>query len=287
MSKIEIRPLAAALGAEVRGVDLALPLDAQAVQEIREAWNTHQVLLFRGQTLDHAQHVAFSRLFGELDDHASIPAFRDREVPQILRVANDVVGGRKQPVGRQWHSDLSITSQPARGSLLRCVVTPPVGGDTMFANTVAAYESLSPAVRRLVDELEAVHDIAAARQNKGRTDLAEARQRTPPIVHPVVRVHPVTGHRALYVNEMSVQRIVGLSDDESRAILEMLFAQITRPENTYRHRWTPGDLLMWDNDATQHIALSDYDIDVPRVLFRTTLLGEVRGRLATAADYGG
>lgn len=283
---IDILPLAAALGAEVRGVNLAEPLDDDTVQALRAAWREHQVLLFRGQRLTHAQHAAFSRHFGELDDHASIPAFRDKEVPQILRVANDVVGGRKQPVGRQWHSDLSITLRPARGSLLRCEVTPPVGGDTMFANTVAAYESLSEPIQRLIDGLEAVHDIAAARQNRGRTDLAEARRRTPPVAHPMVRVHPETGHRAIYVNEMSVSRVVGLSEEESRAILELVFAQVTRPENTFRHRWTPGDLLMWDNDATQHIALADYDINVPRVLFRTTLLGDNRGRLATEEESG-
>lgn len=111
---ISIIPLAAALGAEVRGLDLCAPLEDETVEALRQAWREHQVLLFRGQRLSHAQHVAFSRRFGELDDHASIPAFRDRYVPEILRVANDVVGGRKQPVGRQWHSDLSITLNPAR-----------------------------------------------------------------------------------------------------------------------------------------------------------------------------
>lgn len=283
---ISIFPLAAAIGAEVRGVDLSAPVDADTVEALRQAWREHMVLLFRGQRLNHHEHVAFSRCFGELDDHASIPAFRDKEVPEILRVANDVIGGRKQPVGRQWHSDLSITLNPARGSLLRCQVTPPVGGDTMFANTAAAYDALSLPMQRFIDGLEAVHDIATARQNRGRTDLAEARRRAPPVVHPMVRVHPETGRKAVYVNEMSVRQVVGLSEEESRAILELIFAQVTRPENTYRHRWSPGDLLMWDNDATQHIALADYDIHTPRVLFRTTLMGESRGRLATEEECG-
>jgi taurine dioxygenase len=283
---ISIIPLAAALAAEVRGLDLSAPLRDETVEVLRHAWRDHQVLLFRGQRLSHAQHVAFSRRFGELDDHASIPAFRDKDFPEILRVANDVVGGRKQPVGRQWHSDLSITLNPARGSLLRCEVTPPVGGDTMFANTAAAYESLSAPIQRLLDGLEAVHDIATARQNRGRTDLAEARRRAPPVVHPMVRIHPETGRKALYVNEMSVRQIVGLTEEESRAILELVFAHVTRAENTYRHRWSPGDLLMWDNDATQHIALADYDINVPRVLYRTTILGEGRGRLAAEEECG-
>jgi taurine dioxygenase len=155
-----------------------------------------------------------------------------------------------------------------------------VGGDTMFANAYAAYELLSHPLRRLIDDLSAIHDIAVAKQNKGRADLAEARKRTPPVVHPMVKVHPETGRKALFVNEMSVKRIVGLSEAESSAILKLLFEHTSQPERTYRHRWQPNDLLMWDNECTQHIALSDYDIELPRVMYRTTLLGRPSGRPA-------
>jgi taurine dioxygenase len=150
----------------------------------------------------------------------------------------------------------------------------------MFANVHAAFENLSPAIRHLVEGLSAVHDIAVARQNRGRTDLAEARLRAPPVVHPMVRTHSETGRPALFVNEMSVKRIVGLSEAESSAILGLLFSQVYRPENVYRHRWQVHDMLMWDNESTQHIALGDYDINVPRVMYRTTLLGRPSGRLA-------
>lgn len=282
---IEVIPLAASLGAEIRGVDLSRPLSKETLEEIKGAWSTYSVLLFRGQKLDHEQHVAFSRQFGELDDHAALPKFRDKEFPEILRVANDVVGGRRQTVGRQWHSDLSITLRPARASLLRCEVLPPVGGDTLFASSYSAYEDLSKSMREMLDGLSAIHDIAHSKQNQGRSDLAEARLRTPPVVHPVVRTHSVTGKKAIYVNEMSTSRILELSKAESDVVLAFLFAHTTLHEYTYRHRWKTGDLLMWDNESTQHLALGDYDIDMPRILFRTTLLGVPSGRPAEPADW--
>ncbi|MEC7761731.1 MAG: TauD/TfdA family dioxygenase [Pseudomonadota bacterium] len=281
---LEILPLAASLGAEIRGVDLSAPISDETFETIKDAWSTYSVLLFREQTLDHASHVAFSRRFGALDDHASIPKFRDPDVPEILRVANDVVGGRKQTVGQQWHSDLSITQQPAKASLLRSETLPPKGGDTLFASSYQAYEDLSPTMRNFLEGLTAIHDIAQSKQNQGRTDLDEARKRTPPIVHPVVRTHSVTGKKAIYVNEMSTSRIVELAPDESEAVLQFLFAHTTQHKYTYRHRWQVGDLLMWDNESTQHLALADYDINVPRVLYRTTLLGVPSGRQATADE---
>ena len=281
----EIHPLAAALGAEIRGVDLSKPLDDATIGAIRDAWATHSVLLFRGQTLTHDSHVAFSAKFGELDNHDAIPKFRDPHHHEILRVANEVVAGRKQTVGRQWHSDLSITLRPARASLLRSETIPPVGGDTLFASSYAAYEALSEPMRGFIDGLTAIHDIAHSKQNQGRGDLAEARRHTPPVVHPVVRTHSRTGRKAIYVNEMSTSKIVELRDEESRALLNFLFQHTTQQELTYRHRWQRGDLLMWDNESTQHLALGDYDIEVPRVMFRTTLLGVPSGRLAQPADW--
>lgn len=282
---IEVRPLATALGAEVSGVDLARPLDDETVTALRQAWRQYLVLVFHDQPLTHEQHVNFTRRFGELDDHSAIPKFRDPVVHEILNVRNDEVGGRRQPVGRQWHSDLSITLRPSRGAMLRCEVRPPVGGDTMFANACLAYETLSEPLRAMIDKLSAVHDIAAARQNRGRSDLAEARLRTPPVVHPMVRTHPETGKKALFVNEMSTCKIIGLSDTESESILKLLFAHTARPENTYRHRWEVNDLVIWDNESTQHLALDDYDINVPRIMYRTTLLGGPSGRLATPDEW--
>jgi taurine dioxygenase len=282
---IEIRPLAASLGAEIKGIDISQPLSSEVVSELKQLWGEHSVLLFRDQKLDHDHHVRFSRYFGELDNHDAIPKFRDPEYHEILRVANDVLGGRRQTVGRQWHSDLSITLQPAHASLLRSDIIPPKGGDTMFASSYAAYEALSPAMREFIDGLHAIHDIANSKQNQGRADLAEARKHTPPVVHPVVRVHSKTGRRAIYVNEMSTSKIVELHQEESDALLKFLFEHTTRHEFTYRHSWRVGDLLMWDNESTQHLALGDYDINVPRIMFRTTLLGVPSGRLAQPEDW--
>ena len=143
------------IGAEIHGVDLSKPMPESTFTYVRDAWLDHGVLLFRDQHLNHAQHIAFSKLFGELDDHSSIPKFRDPVHHEILRVTNDVVSGRKQTVGRQWHSDLSITLQPARGSILRCEALPPVGGDTMFANTYKAFESLSAPLQHMLENMEA------------------------------------------------------------------------------------------------------------------------------------
>ncbi len=282
--KVEVVRLAAGLGAEIRGVDLREPLDDATFDTIRRAWLEHLVLVFRAQHLDHRAHLAFSRRFGALDDHASIPKFRHPEHEEILLVANQEVAGRRQPVGRQWHADLTTTARPARAALLRCEVIPPVGGDTMFANMAMAYERLSVPMRRLIDELWAVHDLTIAAHNRGRGDLDEVRRRTPPIAQPMVRRHPDTGRKALFVSEMVTSRIEGLNEDESRAILDCLFRHSTRPEFTYRHRWSAGDLVCWDNCATLHLALDDYDLDEPRRMYRTTLLGEPCGRAPLADD---
>jgi len=276
---LQLIPLSSGLGAEVAGVDLSGDIDDATFAAIEQAWRDHLVLLFRNQTLGNERHVAFSARFGPLDDHASIPRLRDPQVPQILPVVNAVLGGRRQPVGRQWHSDLSTTLRPARGSLLRCEEIPPVGGDTMFANMYLAYETLSGTMKTMIDDLWAVHDLTLAHHNRGRRDIDEVRRNTPPVAHPMVRVHPETGRRALYVSEMTTADIVGMRREEARPILEFLFAHCARPEFAYRHRWRVGDLVAWDNRCTIHLALDDYDIGVARRLYRTTLLGEPSGYL--------
>lgn len=282
---LTIRKLSSGLGAEIAGVDIAGPIDDATFARIEEAWREHVVLLFRDQRLDHARHIAFSRRFGPLDDHGTIPRFRDPDHHEILLVTNQEVGGRPQPVGRQWHSDLSTTLRPARGSLLRSEVIPPVGGDTMFANMYLAYETLSPAMREMIDPLSAIHDMTVAKQSRGRdpADLAAVRRQNPPVVHPMVVVHPETGRRALYVSEMTTVGIVGLTQEEAQPILASLYRHSVRPEFTYRHRWRVGDLLAWDNRCAMHLALDDYDLRNPRRMYRTTLLGEPTGRFATPA----
>lgn len=276
---MELELLSSGLGAEMVGVDLSQPVDDATFAAIEQAWRDHLVVLFRGQKLNNEQHVAFSARFGPLDDHASIPRLRDQTFHEILPVTNQEIGGRKQPVGRQWHADLSTTLHPARGSLLRCEEIPPLGGDTMFSNMYKAYEALSDTMKQFIEGLWAVHDLTHAEHNIGRPDIAEVRKNTPPVAHPMVLTHPETGRKALYVSEMVTTDIVGLHRREARPILEHLFNHSVQPEFTYRHRWRVGDLIAWDNRCTMHLALNDYDIKVPRRLYRTTLLGEPSGYL--------
>jgi taurine dioxygenase len=156
----------------------------------------------------------------------------------------------------------------------------------MFTNMYLAYDTLSDRMKAIVDGLDAIHDMTVAKHSKGRdpVDLAETRRRNPPVAHPMVRVHPETGKKALYVSEMTTTGIVGLTDEEAQPILEFLYRHCVQPEFTYRHKWQVGDLLAWDNRCTMHLALSDYDINVPRKLYRTTLLGEPSGYLVSAQD---
>lgn len=281
---LNTRRLAARVGTEVR-VDRPLAeVDDETFEQIEAAWLQDGVLVFRDQPMTHESHVRFSARFGALDDHRTLPRVRDPAVHEILPVTNQVVAGRRLPVGRQWHSDMSYTLIPPRGSLLRCEVIPPVGGDTMFANMTIAYETLSNAMKSSLEGLWAVHDLSLARHNQGRPDIEEVRRNTPPVAQPIVRVHPETGRKALYVSEMVCQRIVGMSLEESRSLLDFLFRHCVQPEFTYRHRWRPGDLIAWDNRCVMHLALDDYDLDVPRRLYRTTLLGTPHGRALAQAE---
>ncbi len=282
-----VRPLSRALGAEIQGLDLRRPPSPETAAALRQAWADHLILLFRGQELNHEEHVAFTRTFGDLDRHDAIPTFRHSDHPEILPVTNfEESTGKRLAVGRQWHSDLSTTTRPAKGSLLRCCVTPSVGGDTMFCNMYRAWETLSPTMQAFLDGLWALHDMAVARETVARRtpeELAAIRRRNPPVLQPVARVHDVTGRKALYVSEMTTVTLEGMTPEECGSLLRFLYAHAVRPENVYRHRWQPGDMVLWDNRCAMHIALADYDQDERRVMYRTTLLGEPSGRLPAAA----
>lgn len=280
---ITVRRLSWSLGAEVLGVDLREPLDDETFAAIRRAFLDHHMLLFRDARIDRAGHVAFSRRFGELDRHDTVPRDRDPEVPELLLVTNRPSADGSVPpsayTGQLWHSDMSFTLAPAMGSLLRGVTVPTVGGDTMFANMVAAFDALSPGMQRMLGPLEAVH--APERKNADRSPEWEAENRriNRPVAQPVVRVHPETGRRALYVGE-KVKRFVGMTEDESRPLLRYLIDHATQPRFVYRHAWRQDDLLLWDNRATMHVALGDYDPRERRHMERTTVLGTPSGRIA-------
>ncbi len=282
-ARFGLKRLSSALGAEVTGLDLTRELDAATVDALREAWHEHVILLFRNLDLTFEQHVAFSRHFGALDDHAAIPKFRHPDHPEILLVTNFESTGKRLPVGRQWHSDLSTTTRPAMGSLLYCRELPEVGGDTMFCNMYKAWDSLSPTMREMLDGRQALHDMTAARETRAarsQTELEDIRRRNPPVYQPIARVHDGSGRKALYVSEMTTVGIEGMTAEESAPLLEFLYRHSVVPENVYRHRWQVGDLMMWDNRSAMHIALSDYDASQRRMMYRTTLLGQPSGRIA-------
>jgi taurine dioxygenase len=280
---IELRPLSYAVGAEVRGVDLAAPLPEADWQAVHEAFLQYGVLLFRGRRITREQHIAFSRRFGELDRHESLPLDRDATHPELLMVTNDAKPdgspSNSRYTGQLWHSDMSFTLAPALGSLLRAVAVPPVGGDTLFANMYVAYETLSAGMKRLVEDLHGIHH--SERKNSGLSAQWEAENRrlNPPVAQPVVRVHPETGRKALYIGE-KVKCFEGMTPEESQPIIEFLLRHATRPQFVYRHQWQPDDLLIWDNRCTAHLALGDYDQRHRRHLERTTVLGTASGHVA-------
>ena len=286
MTTPDIRPFDAALGAEVRGVDLSRDIDGETFAAIERAWNEHSVLLFRDQAIDAAQHLAFSRRFGDLEVHV-LDQYLHPEHPEILIVSNVMDGDRHIGIydaGRYWHSDLSYMAVPSRGSLLHAIEVPhdaegrPLG-DTLFTSTTAAYDALSPERKRRISGLSAEFSLAnrhARLVADGDPDAALSdthREKAPPVVHKVVRTHPITGRRSIYVNEGQTSRILGLPDDEARDLLHELCTHCTRPEFVYRHRWRTGDLLMWDNIPTQHLAICDYALPQRRYMHRTTLRG--------------
>ena len=278
---LKIRRLSYALGAEILGIDLRKPLDDKVFHEIHSAFLEHCVLLFREQTLTREQHIAFSRRFGELDKNEQKVKERPAEYPEITLVvskptpAGDPATGRY--TGAEWHTDHSNYPTAAMASLLRAVEVPEIGGDTMFANMYRAYETLSDGMKKLLEGIYGVHIQGRAQiDNSTPERAAESRRRYPGAAHPIVRVHPETARKALYINEQ-VRLFVGMTAEESRPLIHHLTEHAVRPQNVYRHRWQKDDLLMWDNRCLLHIALADYDRKKVRHMERTTVNGTPSG----------
>jgi taurine dioxygenase len=284
MSKLQIRRLSSAAGAEVRGLDLTKPVKAEHVEQIHKALGENCVLLFRGQELSPDQQIAFSRHFGDLESHVLSDVYGLPGKPEILVISNVKTDEGKLKgapyAGQYWHSDVSYTAQPPLGSLLHCFEMPEVGGDTMFANMYLAYETLSDTMKAFLLPLKAIHDynkvfLTVFADKKERKQLtAEQLAKVPPIEQPMIRTHPVTKRKALYVNEGFTTGIAGMPNEESRPILEFLFKHSTRAEFIYRHKWQVHDLIFWDNRCVMHYALSDYDFSVRRHMHRTTVMGD-------------
>jgi taurine dioxygenase len=290
MGNATVHPVAGRIGAEIHGVDIAEPLSEHAKETIQDALNTWKVVFFRDQHLDHATQIEFGRQFGDLtyahphddappEEFPEIYTVDSRRFTQRYNLKDDEPVIRKYSYTSGWHTDVTPAINPPAGSILRADIIPPYGGDTSFTNLVAAYEGLSAPVRAFVDTLRAEHRYGAnwsglPRQKTGYSELIEKNALVSN--HPVVRVHPFTGERALFVNPVFVDHVKDVNPLESRWILGQLFEELTRPEYTVRFRWQPGSVAFWDNRATSHLGPQDLGhLNVERVLHRVTLIGEV------------
>jgi len=266
---VEVRQVGATIGAEVSGVDLCRPLADEVVAELSVALHEYKVLFFRDQPLTPAQHVAFARRFGDLEVHPFIPANPDH--PELVRFAKEAtVGGYENG----WHSDVSWRERPSLGAVLHAVTIPRVGGDTLFADMCAAYDGLDEDLRARADGLRAVHDYSKVFGHTVRAEDREAmRAQYPPVEHPVVRVHPATGRRMLFVNRFFTDHVVGLDRDESDALIDLLASEAETVEYQCRFTWSEHAVAFWDNRSTQHYASSDYWPE-RRVMERASIAGE-------------
>ncbi len=282
---LDIRPTGAALGAEIRGVDLSKSVDEASLRAIENALHEHEVVFFRDQHISPEQHVAFSRRFGELEKHVRVECCKPG-FPEIFVVSNVIENGK--PIGTQdaglfWHSDLAYMAEPSRGSLFYAHEVPhddagkPLG-DTLFASATAAWQALPEDIKGIVSKRRAVTSYAKGyyrdRKSGPRPPLTEAQKaRTPDVEHPIKRTHPWTRKPCLFVNEGYTASIAGLAPEESERVLNLLFEHVSRPEFVYRHQWRAGDFLIWDNCSTQHKAMFDYALPRRRRMERTTLTG--------------
>ncbi len=279
---IEVRPLAAALGAEVIGADLARYDDDSQFARIHEALLRYGVLAVRDQHITPTQHISFSRRFGDLEIHV-LEQYLLPGHPEILLISNKEVDGRPiglRDAGNEWHTDLSYKECPALGSLLYALEIPDSGGDTLFASLTAAYEGLSTDLRTRLATLRARHTYAQYHersQGKGRGTrqaLSEAQKAKVPMVsHPLIRRHPETGRHALYISPGLMVGVEGMDDGAGRALLDELHAHATQEAFVYRHRWRVHDVLFWDNRCTMHLATA-YDPAQTRHMHRTTIIGD-------------
>ena len=275
-STLRSRRLSATIGARVTGVDLSQPLPPADREALWSLLLSHKVLVFPGQHLDADTQVAFARQFGDLTPSHPVMAAVDDDHPEVWEI--DSYGAIRNDV---WHTDVTFVERPPLGSVLRAVRVPEFGGDTSWASLEAAYDSLSAPIRTAIDGLTAVHDgsrtFAQSLAERGAAYAdwdGRAFSAFVPVEHPVVRVHPETGRRSLFVNPEFTVSIAGLSAYESRGLLDALFAHISKPEHVVRHSWTAGDVVVWDNRCTAHYANLDYG-DVHRVMQRVTWVGDV------------
>jgi alpha-ketoglutarate-dependent taurine dioxygenase len=283
--ELDVTPLSGTIGAEIRGVDLRRDLGDRTVAEIRQIWLDHKVVFFPGQHLTPEEHLAFAGRFGEpTEGHPVIPGLKDQ--PEVFEIdytkSRELYGtygdltARTQ--GIHWHTDVTFVERPPLGSILRAVVIPPAGGDTLFSDQQAAFDGLSPALQEFLDGLTAVHDGRAQfqgvfdRVGEGKWE-GETLTQLEPVTHPVIRTHPETGRKALFVNPGFTSHIKELNRPESDALLAFLYEHAVKPDYTVRYHWHEGDIGFWDNRVTQHAVAGDFGTQ-HRVIQRVTLRGD-------------
>jgi taurine dioxygenase len=277
---LQIKPASEHVGAEITDVNLAASLPEGAFEKIEDAYNRYSLLIFRDRELSPEQQVAFARRFGELEisprTQFALPGYLE-----ILVLSNIIENGNpigNADAGRTWHTDMSYTKTPPRGSLLYAREIPIENGralgDTVFASAAAAFESRSKNEQASLLGLRAIHRGSAKKYAPG-SKLADMVKHVPDVEHPVIRTHPATGRKAIYVSEGECVGIRGMADEQSLPLIKRLAELVTRPEFCYRHQWRVGDLLMWDNAATQHLAISDYQLPLRRLMYRVTVNGTV------------
>lgn len=263
--ELEVRPLTRRIGAEVLGVDLSRCLSEPVLGRVKDALIRHQVIFFRDQTLTHDQHKDFGRLFGELAIHPGVAGLPDH--PDIVAIHADEHS--TSVAGENWHSDLSCNAEPPLGSILYMHTVPEASGDTLFASMYAAYDALSPGMKVYLQDKQAVHDG----DHVYRPLFPDLDRRYPCSTHPIVRIHPVSGRKGLYVNASYTTRIVGVPATESEGVLAFLYRHCADPNFQVRFKWRPGSVAFWDNRCTQHFAVWDYFPET-RSGFRVTVAGD-------------
>ena len=278
--KLEIIPTGAALAAEIRGIDLSLPLGDNIFGEIEHAYNEYGVIFFRNQQITPEQQVAFTRRFGEIEFNIFGERWSVPGCPEIVVVSNITDDGKPIGVrraGENWHSDMCYTARPPRGTILYALEIPELYGlplgDTEFASAAAAWEAVPDSLRSRLEGRRAVFDFTG--RKRAFPPTAEEVERNPPVRHPIMRTHPKTGRKCLYVMRDDCTGIEGVAAEEADALICALADHIVKPQFIYRHQWRPGDLLMWDNCTVQHRAIQDYDLPQRRLMHRTTMGGAV------------
>ena len=275
-NKIRIKPYTGALGAEILGIDLSKTLSKKHFNLIKNTLNEYHVIFFRKQDISPAQLVTFGKNFGKLEIHPLIPTLKD--FPEIieLKSADDGPGPYSRN-SRIWHSDMTYTKIPPMGAILKAITIPESGGNTMFLNACLAYEQLSKKMKNFLSKLQAVHSIVMTNtkeeilSEQGLSRFAKMQKALPPVVHPVIKIHPETGKKCIYVNEAFTSHITGLNHNESDSLLDFLYKHLHNPDFQCRFIWEKNSIAFWDNQVTQHFAVGDYN--TKRIMHRLTIKG--------------